>query len=243
MRSRVAAARVGRLATLTSPAPTRAAAPGAVLLRARRRHGLLRRRRQAEVDARAPAPRQRARPPAVSTPRRPLRGRLVDALVGPDRRHRRRRRADGERAAGLDALQAKYEQYRRQPPPGRCSRSRSSPGAAGPTMTARTARPTKTRGMHEQRRWHGIPTTRTHRAARQRALPRHDELRAADDRGRLVRDHGSRARARHQLLRHRQPLRRRRRARARPRRSSATGSRRAAAGARRSCSRRRCSAR
>jgi Fe-S-cluster containining protein len=82
-----------------------------------------------------------------------------------------------------------------------------------------------------------------HRPARERAVPRHDELRSAHHRERLVRDHGPRARARHQLLRHRQPLRRPERRRAPPRRSSATGSRRAAAAARRSCSRPRCSAR
>ena len=52
-------------------------------------------------------------------------------------------------------------------------------------------------------------TTRTSDvpALRQPALPRHDELRAADRRARLVRDHGPGPRGRHQLLRHRQRLR------------------------------------
>ncbi len=56
-------------------------------------------------------------------------------------------------------------------------------------------------------RRHGPQAPRSHRPQGQSPLPRHHELRPADERGRRLRHHGQGARARDQLLRHRRRVR------------------------------------
>ena len=107
--------------------------------------------------------------------------------------------------------------------------------SAGPwSRPAPATDPRRVVRRHPLRWRHGLRTSRSDRSGGQPPLPRHDELRPADQRGRQLRDHGSRAGARHQLLRHRQRLRLEDAARGSPSRSSAAGWRRAAGAASRS---------
>ena len=94
----------------------RPSAHRADLLRARRRHPVHRRRPQAEALA-CPAPaREHRGAPRGQPARRPLRGGLVDALVGARGRHRAHRRAgEAEHERAVELLVSRYPQYRDAP--------------------------------------------------------------------------------------------------------------------------------
>ena len=127
MRTHVAAARVGRLATVTADGRPHVVPCCFAMVDDHDRVGS---RRQAEDDARAAAPRERARPTRTSSL-------LVDHYAD-DWSTLWWVRVDGpahvvengpERDAAIVALQEKYEQYRTTPPPGAVHRPRSGPVA------------------------------------------------------------------------------------------------------------------
>ena len=145
MRTRVAGARVGRLATRAGPSAPPALVPCCF--------ALVDDTVYSAVDAK---PKSTLALQRLANVRAHPRSRLlVDHYaedwstlwwVRVDGSARRRRRRDGERDAAIDALQAKYEQYRRDAATGRGARDRDRvAGEAGRTMT-RDRRPTKTRG-------------------------------------------------------------------------------------------------
>ena len=126
-RRRLAAARVGRLGTVTERRPS---APGPVLLRpARGRHRRDRGRRQTEVDARAPPAGQRPGPSACVVARGPLRRHgLVGPVVGAGGRYR----------------------------PGRRGRRRAGPGARRPRRQVRAVPTHSPTGRRHRRRHHHL---------------------------------------------------------------------------------------